>query len=855
MSSFREKTLNNIFLLNPIPAHEMEATKSKDADTRERLLQAFQSSNALRGLQDDSSGFRPSPSKFITAMKAAHDRNVVVVPNQVQQPEQVEVQAPCNTSLMKSCGIQTVRRGPYELDNTELQAIRDGRAEVLEMLRLQGVLVDTDTSGQLDEKLLDERFRESRQIPNVNDRISHLFNEELTADDDGISPDSLGRCTRKAGPYYQLQQAKFMLRRQEEKINEIMRKVHVRGNRNQGTRAVEGGGDDTADLKQKLKQAQARIRNSETEFTALEKSYKEARGMADQLGAEVQSTKNRIEKLKSITCSMINDLSKALTPLSSKPRIEPKDVLKVVLCIRNSFQDCAFNCVSDFVQLVGNGNLLEDTKRSIKKVISTADSLKGIIEGKVIPTRFLDEKSAIRKFEEAATKITGMLQYTIGIIPSIPERPEATDGEGETSGDENTAKTPLPDEQVEEIDNKAVLVNICKQVKSSAVKSVAHLVEVRKSLESVGRYLDMDPPIHVETNEFIRIQTIIQTLRSNFTKLIEDKLAERIIVAQESWAAEVQKINNERKSEEQSALSNCLQYKALLESEMQPIRRTKARLLFSKVACNRKLEKLKNLKIPLPRWIVYSLKRVYSKQLLNIQLQLLSLSFSMNDLMKAHWKNFETQIISVFTPWKKSPQPTRRKGQPASPAVVYNNESDAHKLWGILHDLISKRSQHLESGINGFTAASDVVQYALELMNAHVRYLRRDEQDRIRTWENIKQRRDILRDQENKLRAKSEGRQFWSSSSLSPSSDKPVYVSGKVGEQIARNKNIKFTPVPPPCNIIQKRPQVESNVSLELEGRLPPLCLVNCELPTIKSILSNGIYSRVGAGLITFPAI
>eukprot|EP00755_Sulcionema_specki_P011140 Sspe_Gene.48331::Locus_25084_Transcript_1_1_Confidence_1.000_Length_2343::g.48331::m.48331 len=132
-------------------------------------------------------------------------------------------------ALLVSVECQTVRRGPYELDPVELEAIRDGRKEVIGRLKQQGVIMDDrfPSADVMDPTLLEQRFQQSRQYDLPHDRVSVMIPDKLPSSD-GVSPDSLGRPVKQLGPLALLHQAKWMLKRQEEKINEILRKSHSR---------------------------------------------------------------------------------------------------------------------------------------------------------------------------------------------------------------------------------------------------------------------------------------------------------------------------------------------------------------------------------------------------------------------------------------------------------------------------------------------------------------------------------------------------------------------------------------------------------------------------------------------------
>ena len=117
----------------------------------------------------------------------------------------------------RSVECQTVRRGPYELDEYEIKAIREGKEETLHGMRLQGLLKDHGTLPKIPDAAAARRFEASRSVPGVAERVEFLTHEEWAGD-------ALGRRGRPQGVLAQLQAARCMMRLQETKINDLMRR-------------------------------------------------------------------------------------------------------------------------------------------------------------------------------------------------------------------------------------------------------------------------------------------------------------------------------------------------------------------------------------------------------------------------------------------------------------------------------------------------------------------------------------------------------------------------------------------------------------------------------------------------------
>eukprot|EP00659_Diplonema_papillatum_P002695 gene2695-4189_t len=70
-------------------------------------------------------------------------------------------------------GCQTVRRGPYELDAKELQAIREGRDEVVAQLKNEGLIMQTDhDDALLSHREMERNYEESTRHAASQDRYA-----------------------------------------------------------------------------------------------------------------------------------------------------------------------------------------------------------------------------------------------------------------------------------------------------------------------------------------------------------------------------------------------------------------------------------------------------------------------------------------------------------------------------------------------------------------------------------------------------------------------------------------------------------------------------------------------------------
>eukprot|EP00756_Hemistasia_phaeocysticola_P053954 Hpha_TRINITY_DN29900_c0_g1::TRINITY_DN29900_c0_g1_i1::g.131897::m.131897 len=130
--------------------------------------------------------------------------------------------------------VQTVRRGPYELDQKELKFIREGDGDGMESMQERGVILADDASDDLSLDVddepdyeppdLDKLFSDGRGVFNPARRIYQVL--AGCSDKDGVSADALGRQARPYGALTLLERAKWMLVKQEETVLD-----HVRQNR------------------------------------------------------------------------------------------------------------------------------------------------------------------------------------------------------------------------------------------------------------------------------------------------------------------------------------------------------------------------------------------------------------------------------------------------------------------------------------------------------------------------------------------------------------------------------------------------------------------------------------------------
>ena len=667
-----------------------------------------------------------------------------------------------------SVGCQTVRRGPYELDTIELEAIRDGKEAVMERLRLEGVLQDNTPQPEINADLLERRFQRSRNV--AGERVEYML------DDHGVSGDSLGRTNKQLSPLMQLQSARFMMRKQEERINELMRKGHVLppgGVAPVLSQSVAPTGTaDEVMLRGKLEDLRQQITRRDSEVEFMQKQIIELQTALASSRRDVKMTQTSCRVSQCLVSTCVHGLE----GIESRTSIRNENLTEFVSIVRDALDLWVQEeTESPVYALLAPAEL----KERIAFLYDRLQGVEGANEEDVDKGIVYTEKQLIAIFSEATTSVRG-------------------DEDPRLSGD---------------FDSTSLHSHVIafKSGMDCVLHDVTQCIGIIDGMFKRMELSRSDAPLPGDT-PFMQVFRALKALAANIDPYIIATVAERLDGEKNLWNQEVVEINNRRATKETAVLAKCEAARDELMIALEPLKRRRMQCLFHRILTRVRLRRLQK-DLVLPRWSAFALRRMYCVELVKAFVESNAIDNGIQNAVSKHWKEISAFVLPIYEKWASVP--TMRKSR-FTPGIIPQAPLHPHELWGVLDEQLSYRVSMVDSSANNLLAALDATQYCRDLFNKNLKFLKHDELTRLAEWKEIKSLRalripsaagrglgtpsrhnvpapGVTPDPDTPyLPPKSKHHSVtWTSTSEGAFCDKPIYLSGRVGEEAVRKRSLR----------------------------------------------------------------
>ena len=607
-----------------------------------------------------------------------------------------------------SIGCQTVRRGPYELDEYEIIAIREGKKEVIERMRAQGVLADTTPPPLPKGDQLDALFSGSRDIINVGERVEFMMSDS----EDKVSPDSLGRPSRALGLAGQLQQARYMLRRQEERMAELLRRCQGAGGYSNATAPKAGKGTmSMAEL-------------GALYGSALPENFEEVVKMK----RELTSTKERVADMgkrlasqdAAIEAMAQRDLAArclVFDVLLAMGEVERRDSVSIVVMMdflgvtRTAVQAWVAGAVEST-----SGKPLPDEETLKQSVGETCAKLAGAGFGEGAGFGIFDdsgvihtEKSLIRAFSDAAAAMVGQDAVT-ELYLGFPE-------DSPLNSSIKVLKS-----ATEEFSEK---VQDAYETGAALIRRM-DLVDEPLELASERSSLNLDAPAN--TRDFSSVVSMLGLINMQLEEHISKALKVRTYVEKEGWNSEIIKLNQQRADKEHKALERCQEVLSEMRTATAPFHVRRTRLLFRRIFAQRALKKLQGSNLALPRSVSFGLRRYYGRQLVAAALDAATETYEVHLTNADYYRHLTSAVLPLYEHWAVIPsiKPdcfTAQEGLRIEPPL------HAVPLWAVLNRQLSTDAALMEAMSNSLQHVFRGQQYYAKLLVKTEKHVHEEENE------------------------------------------------------------------------------------------------------------------------------